>query len=149
MPANIQTLKIRKNGTMKLARDYDSSASGLGSGTPGRVGEIVAATDTIALATGVTSNTLKGLIVEQTTSGEDQTKISILADDAEATVNNASLESGTHFTIGTPVYHNASALLTPTSGTGNRMGTSLSDLYVSSGSELEMVTREADEIAND
>ena len=149
MPANIETLKIKRNGTLKLDRDYDYSASGVGTGTPGRAGQIDTTLDTITLADGVTSDVVKGLIVEQTTSGEDQNKISILADEAEVSVHNASLESGVHFTNGAPVYHNASALLTPTSGTGNQMGTSLCDLYSNSGGELDMLTRSAQEIAND
>ncbi len=147
MGTNVETLKIQKNGTMKLARDY--TAATISTGKPGRVGEIDPSTDKIILATGVTSDRLKGLIVEQTTETEKQNKISILADEAEVNVHNDSLESGVTFSSGAPVYHNASAKLTPTSGTGNRMGVALSALASNSGSDLPLLTRSAQEIAND
>jgi hypothetical protein len=145
MPKNIKSLKIRKNGTMKLSRTYTDAT--ISTGTPGKAGEIDPSTDKIILALGVSSGKMKGLIVEQTTLGEDQGKISILADEAEVTVENASLASGVQFTIGGAVYHNSAALLTPTSGTGNRMGTSLASLYSNSGSDLDMLTRSAEDIA--
>jgi len=144
---NIKTLKIRKNGTLKLAREYDDTV--VGTGTPGRAGYIIAGTNYIALASGISSGVLKGLIVEQTTTGEDQNKISILGDDAEVTVDNGSLASGVHFTIGGNVYHDGSALLTTNNGCGNKMGISLEDMYANSGATLDMLTRSAQEIARE
>ena len=137
MPKAIKTLKIRKNGTIKLSRDYDKDIASM---TSGMAVQINAATDTIVLATNVTSTVMKGLLVEQVTSGEDQNNISLLADEAEVAVEQASLASGVAFTVGGVVYHNASGKLTPTSGTGNRMGVSLSAIYSNSGSDLIMVT---------
>ena len=147
MSTNVETLKIQKNGTMKLARTYTLAT--IGTGKPGRAGEIDPSTDKIILATGVTSGRFKGLIVEETTASEDQKKISILADEAEVNVDNDSLESGITFTNSAAVYHNAAGDLTATSGTGNRMGTALATLISNSGSNLTMLTRAAEEIAND
>lgn len=137
MPHSIKTLKIRKNGTIKLTRDYDSSIASM---TPGMAVQIDSTLNTIVLATGVTSNVIKGLLVEQVTSGEDQNNISLLADEAEVAVEQASLASGVQFTVGGVVYHNAAGKLTPTSGTGNRMGISQSAIYSNSGSDLIMMT---------
>lgn len=137
MPTAIKTLKIRKNGTIKLSRDYDKDIASM---TPGMAVQIDAATDTIVLATNVTSTVMKGLLVEKVTSGEDQNKISMLADEAEVAVERASLASGVEFTVGGVVYHDASGKLTPTSGTGNRMGISQSAIYSNSGTDLVMIT---------
>jgi hypothetical protein len=137
MPHSIQTLKIRKNGTLKLSRNYDADIASM---TPGMAVQINTATDTIILATGAGSSAIRGLLVEQVTSGEDQNQISLLADQSEVAVEQASLASGVAFTVGGVVYHNAAGKLTPTSGTGNRMGISQSAIYSNSGSDLVMIT---------
>jgi len=137
MPHSIKTLKIRKNGTIKLSRGYDKDIASM---TPGMAVQINPATDEIILATGAGSSALRGLLVEQVTSGEDQNQISLLADEAEVAVEQASLASGVAFTVGGMVYHNAAGKLTPTSGTGNRMGISQSAIYSNSGSDLVMIT---------
>jgi hypothetical protein len=137
MPHAIYTLKIRKNGTLKLARSYDYTAASM---SPGMAVQIDNTLNTIVLATGVTSSVIKGLLVEQTTQGENQNNISLLADVSEVAVPQASQASGVAFTFGGVVYHNAAGKLTPTSGTGNRMGISMSSIYSNSGSDLIMLT---------
>jgi len=143
MPQDIKTLKIRKNGTVKLAREYDHTT--LPSMTPGMVVQINATTDVIERATGITSGVIKGLLVEECTINEDQRKLSLLADQAEVAVEQASLASGVEFTVGGIVYHGADSKLTPTSGTGNRVGVSQSAIFSNSGSDLVMLTDEANE----
>jgi len=137
MPKAIKSLKIRKNGTIKLSRDYDAAIASM---TPGMAVQINPTTNEIILATGAGSSAIRGLLVEQVTSGEDQNQISLLADEAEVGVEQASLASGVQFSIGGVVYHNAAGKLTPTSGTGNRMGVSQSSIYSNSGSDLIMIT---------
>ena len=88
---------------------------------------------------------LEGLLVEEITLNEDQNQISMLADQAEAAVEQNSLASGVEFTIGGVVYHDATGKLTPTSGTGDRMGVSQSAIFSNSGSDLVMLTDPAND----
>ena len=147
MPQNITTLKIRKNGTMKVAADYAYAT--FASQKPGIAVQLDAATGQISEATGVTSNVLKGLLVEQTTVNENQNNISFLADEAEVAVTRDSLASGVEFTIGARVYHDSSSKLTPSSGTGNVMGTALNHIYSNGATDLILITRSAQSIANE